>query len=120
MRHAMGGRGDSHGTREGQRCGYRMRGDLFALALLAVATGCRPAVPPESPPAGPPVSPTVNAPRPVVAKPRLQDIRMLPADRDVKFAVRAPGHSLAVVQHFDAELAKRGWKKRSEGDDRKW
>ena len=41
----------------------------------------------------------------------MQEIGSLPVEENVEFRVRAEKRSLAVVEHYDAELAKRGWKK---------
>jgi hypothetical protein len=55
----------------------------------------------------------------------LTEIVKLSVTSNSEFAVRAEKRSLEVVQHFDAELAKTGWKKRTPKDDkeagqRKW
>jgi hypothetical protein len=71
---------------------------------ILVLGGCGPDEPPR-------VQPAPEAQ--VQAKPQepLQEIAALDTSQNTKIRVKADKHSMAVVEHYDAELAARGWQK---------
>jgi hypothetical protein len=97
----------------------RRRGDGLLGILLAgmLLSGCRTG---DGSPAAPP-APVTRAP----GAPRLDDVTKLDTEHDVRFRVKAAPRSPAVVEHYDTELLKRGWKKAGPTADdpagaRKW
>jgi hypothetical protein len=99
---------------------------VSAVSFTSLTSGCgqkqEPAVP-----QGPSMmsnAPTVGG-EPVPPGKEITEIVKLSVTSNSEFVVRAEKRSLEVVQHFDAELAKSGWKKRTPKDDkeagqRKW
>jgi predicted small lipoprotein YifL len=93
------------------------------IAFCALA-GCGPKGEPGSTPAAN-VTTGTPQPEPRPAQPVVTEVRSLETTRSTEFQIPVGKQSLTVVEYYDAELAKQGWKdrmprKQTEPGARKW